>query len=348
MLHPVNEISTPARNEDTSLQKLQDLTIHAQQSVRKVALRMQIGEWILFTWRPSVALVYQQGDLDVVEHFLSNTEALPPQADGILIRALPHERYPPGVRKLKDAVQYVPRHETTYLVTIQGEFETYLSRHFSAKSRQNLKRSVRKFKAKNHDMPVLEIFTEPDQMQNFLEQASAISEKTYQTRLLDVGLQNTPQRQRHLSETAKAGNARAYVLKLNGQAIAFAWCRRSQEKLVYDIIGYLPEYAHDSPGTVLLFLILEDLFATKAYPALDFSTGRALYKEMFSTDCETLADAYLFRGTVKHYLFAQWHYHMMEFSIFVSQTLDRLGLKSAIKNLFRKVRGESTQATSKS
>ena len=102
------------------------------------------------------------------------------------------------------------------------------------------------------------------------------------------------------SGKAARGEARGYLLRDQGQPVAFAWCAARGSTLVYEVIGYRPELADRSPGTVLLYLILEDLFALGRYPVLDFGPGHAFYKEAFATRHTDFADAYLLRAGWGH------------------------------------------------
>lgn len=307
-------------------------------TVRPVAMRFQLGEIRLHRWTPSLALIYQPRDRACRAQALRQTlpQSLPPAADGVIIRGVRPEEFAPGIRLGKSAVQYVPRHSTTHLVELSGTFEDYLATQFSAKTRQNLKRSVRKLKALNDDQPLLEVVTEPEHILGFLSEAAAISEQTFQTRLLDVGLLDTPRRREHLHKTAMSGDARGYLLRLQGQAIAFAWCRHRAGRLVYDIIGYLPQHAQHSPGTVLLYLILEDLFNAGKYEALDFGVGEAQYKSMFATREEVLADVFLLRNTVRNTVMLWLYDRLLSLSIGLSHLLDRIGIKALVKRLVRR------------
>ena len=306
-------------------------------SVRKVAFRFQVGEIVFYTWMPQLALVYYcASEANKYAGIRGNLYGnLPPNADGVIIRGLPAHAHPEGIRTYGEAIEYVPRHNTSYLVKIEGQFEAYLATHLSTKPRQNIKRAVRKIKALNGSAPSLEIFTKPSEMPQFLMQAAAISHQTFQAKLFSLGLLDTPERQRHLHQTAMDGNARGYLLKLDGKAIAFAWCRRKNDRLIYDIIGYLPDQAEYSPGMALLYLILEDLFNIQAYTALDFGSGYAQYKSMFATSEELSADAFIFRLKYKNRALTMLHQRLLNFSVFISKSLDYLGIKGVLKNIFR-------------
>jgi hypothetical protein len=306
-------------------------------SVRDVALRFQIGEAVFHTWKPRLALVYHSaGTPHLLLEICNNlNQLLPSNADGVIVRGLPAYGFSEGIHRYDDAIQYVSKYQTSHLVEIDGQFDAYLAATLTTKSRQNITRAVRKFKAQNQDINILEVFTEASEMSRFLLEAAEISSHTFQSKLLNVGLANTPGRQAHLQKTATEGDARGYVLRLQGKAIAFAWCRQKNNRLIYDVIGYLPEHANHSPGTVLLYLILEDLFTIRKYEALDFGSGHAHYKSMFSTREELLVDAFLFRCTYKNRLLTSLHHRMLNLSIFVSKALDQLGLKAVVKKVFR-------------
>jgi CelD/BcsL family acetyltransferase involved in cellulose biosynthesis len=310
-------------------------------SVRDVALRFQIGEAVFHTWKPRLALVYHSASMPHLLLEIRNNlqQLLPPNADGVIVRGLPAHGFSEGIHRYADAIQYVSKYQTSHLVEIDGQFDAYLAATLTTKSRQNITRAVRKFKAQNQDIPFLEVFTEAAEMPRFLAEAAEISSHTFQSKLLGVGLADTPGRQSHLQRTAAEGDARGYVLRLQGKAIAFAWCRQKNNNLIYDVIGYLPDQAHHSPGTVLLYLILEDLFNIRKYEALDFGSGQAHYKSMFSTREELLVDAFLFRRTYKNRLLTSLHHRMLNLSIFVSKALDQLGLKAVVKKVFRALAG---------
>ena len=101
------------------------------------------------------------------------------------------------------------------------------------------------------------------------------------------------------------------------------------------MIGYLPQHADQSPGTVLLYLILEDLFALDRYRILDFGSGSAFYKEAFATGCLEFADCYLLRPSWTHHCRVRLHWWTERFSESVGAWLDRVGLKKKIRMLMR-------------
>lgn len=71
----------------------------------------------------------------------------------------------------------------------------------------------------------------------------------------------------------KTGLARGYVLFHEQKPVAYALCRGNHEQFTYTHVGYDQKYAKWSPGTVLLYLLLERLFAEHRHERLDLGEG---------------------------------------------------------------------------
>jgi hypothetical protein len=180
-------------------------------------------------------------------------------------------------------------------VNLAGDFEAYLQRR-SPKSRQNLKRSVKRFMDSNPDG--FEVFTTPQSMIEFHREAVSISKRTYQSFMLNAGLPDGAEYLHQMQDRAARRGKRVPASRA-GNPVAFAWCTAKGDEITYQIIGYLSEYADKSPGTVLLYQIIQDLFALGQYRLFDFGTGSAFYKESFATDKIDFADSYLFAQASK-------------------------------------------------
>lgn len=304
--------------------------------VRPVRFKYLLGEWHLGSWRPKVqplrAPPHRAGPA-WPEAADVPAAALDPSADGYWCREADVARFPIGVSRWAGWCCYVPRLEKLYAVDIDGRFDDYLAR-WSSKTRYNLRRSVKKLQADN-GAGLLEIAERPEQMDAFLREAAAISRTTYQSRLLQSGLDYDEGLVRRMQALAGRGQARGYLLRHGGRAIAFAWCSAEGERLTYDVIGYLEDHAALSPGTVLLYLIVEDLFRIARFKVLDFGVGEAPYKQMFSTRVADFADAYLLRPSWRHRLLVRAHRGLDRFSSGVGRALDRLGLKSKVRRWLR-------------
>jgi CelD/BcsL family acetyltransferase involved in cellulose biosynthesis len=161
-------------------------------------------------------------------------------------------------------------------------FEAYMAR-FSGKTRSTLRRKARKLA---DEVPGGYAITEhrtPAEIEDFLAQALPLSARTYQARLLDAGLPDTPQARRTMLEAAEADRMRGFLLRTGGEAIAYLALPVIGHTVVYAHLGYDPGHARLSPGTVLQMDALERLFAEARYRWFDFTEGDGAHKELFGT-----------------------------------------------------------------
>lgn len=299
-------------------------------------LRFSLGEKTVWTWRPRMVV----RDFDEAEQAARSEpdpDALPAGAAGVICRGAPPGQYPPGINRHGRYLCYVPRVEKLYFVSIQGSFEEYLGR-FSAKRRHNLKRSVRWFFEHSNGVPMT-VARSPEEIEEFHRRAVAISRHTYQEKLLSAGMPADSEFLAGMKSAAVQGVARGYLLWCEGRPVAFAWCSGRGDRLNYGIIGYLPDYARMSPGTALLYLILEDLFREKRFRVFDFGVGEGWYKESFATGCEEFVNALLFLPTWRNQLLLRLHVMTEALNSAAGAFLERHGLKKPVKWLMRRMAG---------
>ena len=303
--------------------------------VKTIKFRYRIGEIGLMSWSPKLAFEGKNAPMETQRSRLPESllSELPREADGYFLSKVAADQFQIGCGQFGSFLYYAPYLIQHYFVVLGGSFEDYL-RKFSPKSRQNIVRAAKKFSEKG-DESYFRVCRTPDEISEFIIEASRVSLQTYQSRLLDAGLSQTESFRKSANELAIAGKARGYLLSMNGSVVAFAWCRVDGTRLIYDTIGYLPEFSKLSPGTVLLYLILRDLFANEQVNHLDFGPGHASYKEMFSNFKQEYIDLYLFRNTLKNQMFSRLHLWVNHFSENLGKVLDKIGVKSKIKKLIR-------------
>lgn len=304
-----------------------------------VRFKFLFGEWHLGSWRPLMQPVHC-ASAEASAEWPSRQDveqlSLDASADGYWCRQANVSRFPLGLSRFSDWCCYVPRLERLYCLDIGADFDSYLGR-WSSKTRYNLRRSLKALQARN-PAGVLEVAHRPEQMDAFLREAAAISRTTYQCRLLQSGLDYDTDSVKSMQLLAERGEARGYLLRDGGRAIAFAWCSGSGDKITYNVIGYLEEAASLSPGTVLLYLIVEDLFRLGRFKVFDFGVGEAPYKQMFATRALDFADAYLFRPLWRHRVRAWLHWQLDRLSSGIGRALERAGVKSKVRRWLRSLR----------
>lgn len=232
---------------------------------------------------------------------------------------------------------YTPYTFTNSYVDFQrlGCFDNYLST-LSAKSRSTLQRKVRKLADANGGQVHWRQFTRSDEMDEFFSLARRVSALTYQERLLGSGLPTSTDFAIRAKERAANHGAYGYILFLHEKAIAYVFCFCTDGIVTYDYVGYDPAVARLSAGSVLQYLILQALFEQTGIRVFDFTEGEGAHKTLFSTDARLCAKTYCFKRTLRTLFLVYLHYSLNRFVAGIGRQLDKLGLKTRIRNLIRR------------
>jgi CelD/BcsL family acetyltransferase involved in cellulose biosynthesis len=183
-----------------------------------------------------------------------------------------------------------------HYITMDQSFEAYMGR-FSGKTRSTLRRKARKLAEEAGGYTVTEHRT-PAEIEAFLAAALPLSARTYQSRLLDAGLPGDAPSRRAMLEAAEAGLMRAFLLDAGGAPVAYLSLPVAGETLVYAHLGYDPEWARLSVGTVLQMDALERLFGEGRFRWFDFTEGDGAHKEMFGTHWAACSSLVLLEPTL--------------------------------------------------
>jgi hypothetical protein len=210
----------------------------------------------------------------------------------------------------RGGLRYAARYGDRYVVDLQGSFTEYIKK-FSKKSRGNLQRAAKKFeKGTDSVAPIVE-FRSPSEMIAFRDIAVAISGASYKSDL-GWGFPEDESFARKIERDAVAGRVRGYVLMSGRQPAAYVFCRIDHDIIVYKHIGYDEKFAQGSPGTVLLFLMLQRLFKEGEFRILDFDgTEYYAYKEFFSTGAISCARLFWFRPRLPEIALFGAHWALM-------------------------------------
>lgn len=261
----------------------------------EIALPLRIGARTLLTLRRR--LVRRSLSLD--EALGGALPTLSPLADdehGYLVTALPAnlaDRLIAGHGGLKPFLRQ--RYRRSY-ARLDQDFDAWLA-GFSARSRSTCKRKLRKLAERSGGALDLRSYRTEDEIAAFHALARELSAKTYQERLLNAGLPDGPEALAEMRALAQADRARGWLLFVDGRPIAYLWAPAEGLTLIYAYLGYDPDFAEYSPGTVLQLEAMRQLMAERKFRLFDFTEGEGQHKRLFATGGVDCVDLLLLRPT---------------------------------------------------
>src|SRR5205085_1389357 len=171
-----------------------------------------------------------------------------------------------------------------------------------SKSRATMLRKVRQYKALSGGEIHWARYRTPDEMKTFQELARELARKTYQERLFASGLPDTYEFQARVDELARRDAVRAFLLFHGEKPVAYLYTPAPDGFLVYEYLGYDPDFAKHSPGTVLQYLALEMLYEEQRFPFYYWGYGHSQAKQVFSTNRVLGADIFYLRPTLRNHV----------------------------------------------
>lgn len=307
-------------------------------SVQRVPFRFQVSDWTLFKIHRRLQVrAFGIKDRQV------GLDALPPAgdpADGLMLRSIPlvgpddaadiASVEVQGRRLLRYVIQRFPR----YVIDMSQDFDSYRGK-FSGKTRSTISRKIKKFTEFSGGELQWERFSRPEDLERFWRLARTVSAKSYQERLLDVGLPEDPAFFSEARRLAAADLVRAFLLFDRGRPVSYLYCPVEDGVLIYAYLGYDPEYIRHSVGTVLQWLALESLFAERRFQYFDFTEGESEHKRLFATGSLSCANIALLNRSVSNRLLVHGHRAFLRAAERVGDWLERHHLKARIKRWMR-------------
>jgi CelD/BcsL family acetyltransferase involved in cellulose biosynthesis len=261
-------------------------------------LRFQIGPRTLFSVRRK--LVRHGFSLD--DCLATASPDLPPLAagdHGYLLTSVPESQLEALGRDHGELITLVRQRYPRHYADLAGSFDDYLGR-FSGKSRSTLRRKTRKFAKLSGGTLTIKSYQSPAELAEFHRLALPLSQSTYQERLLDAGLPDTPEFVAEMSALAGRDDVRGWILFLAGKPASYLYAPARGDTLLYAYLGYDPDLARHSPGAVLQFEAMKALFSENQFARFDFTEGDGQHKRQFATANVPCADVLLLRKSISN------------------------------------------------
>ncbi len=184
-----------------------------------------------------------------------------------------------------------------YYIEMAGKtYPQYLAQ-FSSKTRSTIMRKCRKLRELSGGRLDIREFHRESDVEAFMADAWALSRLTYQARLLDAGLPEGPDAVAAMKALARNDEVRAYILYLDDRPISYLYLPTTSGIVTYAYLGYHPDHAHLSAGTVLQMEVLERLFSEARYRYFDFTEGEGAHKKLFGTASVAACSFFLLRSS---------------------------------------------------
>jgi len=257
-----------------------------------------------------------------------------PGSQGFVERDVPLEEHAPVFCAVGQYLYYVPHHYHHCYIDLGIGFAAYQAK-FSAKTRNTILRKVRKFAEQTGGTARWQLYRTPAEIETFMQLALPLSRRTYQDRLLDAGLPDTPAFHAMAMERAASDNVRAFLLFDGERAVSYLFCPASEGVLTYAYLGYDPDYMKLSVGTVLQWLALEYLFNEGKFHFFDFDEGESEHKRLFATEERLCANIYMVRRSLANSILLRAHHGTNQFSSWLGNILDRYGWKARLRRSLR-------------
>ncbi len=227
-----------------------------------------------------------------------------PECDCLYMDSMPQKspfweslRRAPGLLYVPDGLR--PWH----LIELGPTPEAYFDA-MGAKTRSTLRRKRRHLDREVGTTRLVRVDA-PEHVVDFVNHAMTVSHTSWQHRVL--GTRIAPGDTASLRDLAGRGVLRSYLLMCGERPCAFVVGYQYAGTYYYNELAYDPSLGRHSPGTVLLHLIIEDLFAADRPELLDFGVGHAEYKARFGNLHTADGCVFLLAPTVENRLLRRTH-----------------------------------------
>ena len=233
----------------------------------------------------------------------------PTDLDGYLLHSVQVASELPVLQRSEPTIQYVLARYTHYRTDLTGSFEDFLKTKAS-KTRSTLRRKVRKFAEAGKDGELdWREYHGPKDLETFFKLALPLAQTTYQARLFEGALPDTPEFREESRQLASSGQLRCYLLFLNGAPVAYLYSPIENRTAIYAYLGYDESVSVLSPGTVLQYLVHERLFSDPDVDWFDFTEGDGAHKALFANDLSPSINLLCLRDTLRNRALTQLHSH---------------------------------------
>jgi len=183
-----------------------------------------------------------------------------------------------------------PRMESVHQIKLPETHAAYLA-SLNPKTRQNLRRTTRKL-AGSGETRMTKV-TGPEQVPAFLQELDTVLANSWQAKTFGHQHRNTKPQLHYFEQLARCGWLRSYLLMHGDSAIAYELGFQYRNTYYGQDCGYDQHWKDWGPGSILMYMVIEDLFHDDRPDLLDFGLGDAPYKRSFGNHEHPAASFYI-------------------------------------------------------
>ncbi|HMO74235.1 MAG TPA: GNAT family N-acetyltransferase [Sphingopyxis sp.] len=206
---------------------------------------------------------------------------------------------------------------------------------FSGKTRSTLKRKAGRIEREIEGLE-MRAYRTPEEVRAFMTIAGELSERTYQAKLLQAGLPTGDAAVARAVRMAEADDMRGFILFAGDRAIAYLYLPVEEGVVIYGFLGYDPDFAQYSPGSVLHVEAMRALFAEGRFRHFDFTEGDGAHKAQFGRGSVECADIVALRPTLRNRAALALIGGADAVARWGKGLLDRIGLRARVASLLRR------------
>jgi CelD/BcsL family acetyltransferase involved in cellulose biosynthesis len=238
------------------------------------------------------------------------------------------------------SIYFVIPHGPRYLrcrIRWNGSFETYLQ-SLGKVTRKDLRRTLKKAESEFGDKLRLERFESADASTVFVRLAAEVSDKTYQAKVLGLGISQDRGLRDRLRAAAHAGRFRGHILFLGDEPVSFHYGYVYRARFYMVDGGFDPRWSKSQLGILTFMLVLQDLEKQRdPVTVLDYLYGDGAYKRRTSNDLTPERHFYLIKKSVSGAILTAAMISFDTLSRGLGDAVGRLGYKDFIKRKFRRL-----------
>lgn len=208
-----------------------------------------------------------------------------------------HECMAALTRELGSQVGVVSHRDVHWFLDLLDPATRKRRQHQSGRTRRKFENRDRRFVRYFNQRVELKQVRRCEDVSDFIRCASQITSQTYQA-ALGSGVLDIPRWRSIISAMAERGHLRGYLLTGEDQPIAYLVGAVFNQQFALFATAFLPAYRHLSPGSVLIWRVL-DALASDGIVTFDFGFGDGEYKRLHATECREESTLHLYASGLR-------------------------------------------------